>query len=278
MTAPNERKFLQWYGEHEYTGTGEIVDLGSWMGATVVPMACGLLNNPRAETRDKQVHAFDLFVWEDWMEPSVAGTELEGKYQPGESFVSEFESATEEWGSRVCTYAGDLTQTEWHGGPIEFLFVDAMKTWDLTNAILRNFFPHLMPGKSLVVHQDFVHYYTPWIHLVMYRLREFFTPRHHIPRTSSVVFSVEEAIPVDLLAPYSFDDFTADEIAAAFDHSRRIVPKTAWAGIKAADIMLDVHRGNLDRAADELGAVRRSSLRFDDNLQMVEQHLEETQA
>jgi hypothetical protein len=49
----------------------------------------------------------------------------------------------------------------WSEGPIEILFIDSAKTWDLVNAVLKGFGPHLVPGKSRIVLQDF---HFPWAH------------------------------------------------------------------------------------------------------------------
>jgi predicted O-methyltransferase YrrM len=42
MTCENELAFLRYYAENKYTGTGEIVDLGCWFGATSIALAQGL--------------------------------------------------------------------------------------------------------------------------------------------------------------------------------------------------------------------------------------------
>ena len=49
-------------------------------------------------------------------------------------------------------------------GPIKILLVDAMKSSELAKAITMNFFPSLLEG-VLLIHQDYKHYFTPWIHV-----------------------------------------------------------------------------------------------------------------
>ena len=50
------------------------------------------------------------------------------------------------------------------------------------------FFPALMSGASIIMHQDFAHWYTAWIHPIHYRLREYLEPLYDIPASGSMVF------------------------------------------------------------------------------------------
>src|SRR2546430_16771342 len=66
MTTRIEREFLENYARQTYSGAGEIVDLGSWLGSLTISLLEGLKKNPAAFTA-ASVHAYDLFAWEDWM-------------------------------------------------------------------------------------------------------------------------------------------------------------------------------------------------------------------
>ena len=91
--------------------------------------------------------------------------------------------------------SGDLSAIGWSGGPIEFLFVDAMKSWTLANSIVHDFYPALIPGSSIVVQQDFGSFYVYWLHLLTYRFREYFVPIYDLPCASSVAFKYVKQIP-----------------------------------------------------------------------------------
>ena len=166
MTTGTEQAWLENYGASAYRGVGEVVDLGCWLGSTTIPLVAGLLKNPSFVETDRKVQAFDLFKWFDWMNESAAGTELWRKYAEGDDFVAEFEKRIANHASRIDVRQGDLSAIGWDGGPIEFLLVDAMKGWDLANAIVRDFYPSLIPLQSLVFPHDFGNYFTPWIHLI----------------------------------------------------------------------------------------------------------------
>jgi len=274
MISMSERAYLQWFAKHVFENHGAIVDLGSWLGSTTIPLAMGLVQNAKVDPRLKCIFAYDSFIWRTWMEPNVAGTPLMGKYRDGESFLGEFEKRTESWRERIHVRAGDLLELDWDGGAIEFLLVDAMKSWDLANRVIKSFYPSLVPGRSRVFHQDFAHWFTPWIHLTHYRLRHYFVPEYDIPRSTSVVFRLREPMAPELLAGhYSADSFTADEVHAAFDYSMSVVGPDKRANVAAAKIMHFVHTGDLDQARRELEKCRAQVMDFASDLAFVEQRL-----
>lgn len=250
MTTPEEQAWLYWYAAREHQGRGAIVDLGCWLGASTVPLLAGLDANPAAAARASTVHAYDLFVWEEWMEDSVAGTRLAGRHRPGESFLPAFAERTAHWKDRLKVHAGDLCRESWPSGePIEILFNDAAKSWELANTVRREFLPGLVPGVSRLVEQDFAHYFTPWVHVLRHRLRDHLEPLLAIPYSGSMVFRVTREIPRELVQqPLHFADFDAEEVERAFAESLAMVDRPMRPNVWAARVMWEVHQGKLERA------------------------------
>jgi hypothetical protein len=262
MLSPWERVYLREFAKNDYLGEGAIVDLGCWLGASSVELAQGLRENPRPTARAGVIHAYDLFLWDaSWMNEvrTVQGTPLEGKYKDGDSFLDEYRQFTEPWKDSIRVYPSDLTVTSWSGGPIEFIFVDAMKSWSLANSIVRDFYSSLVPGISMVVHQDFGNFYVYWLHLVMYRLREYFQPAYDMPYASSVAFNYVKQIPESLLqAHYDLSLYSNDEIDAAFEYSRRLVGKVKQLHIAMAKLRCCFQKG--DRFHVDLAFIELSEL------------------
>jgi hypothetical protein len=255
MTTPTERAYCHWYARERYTGRGEVVELGSWLGSLTASLAIGLGENPRDAVQSQRVQAFDRFVWEPWMDEHehVVGTEVEGLYEPGESFRAEFEAQVAPWRARVDVHEGNIVQLGRHGGEIEFLLVDAMKSWETARAILKNFLSRLLPQVGLIMHQDFSHYFTYWIHLLMHRLQEYFELAYDVPDSSSAVFRLKRALPEALLVEnYSLASFSAAEIEAAFQHSLALVDPAKAPNIVAGKLFALIEKGELDRADREL--------------------------
>lgn len=274
MTTASERAYFQWYAQHCYSCAGVIVDLGCWLGSTTIPLAIGLEKNKKIRSKVRVLHAYDEFIWRPYMAVGVKGTNLEGKLQPGESFIQEFTSRIAPWKRQIVVHQGDLSQIKWEGGIIEFLLIDAMKSWDLTNNVIKSFFPALMPGVSLILHQDFAHWFTPWIHLVNYRLKEFFQLVYEVPRSGSVVLKLVKSIPQEILSEsFSFSSFSRAEVDAAFGHSFSLVSKEKYSDIAAAKVMFFLHAGDLVSAREELRKCRESELNFDSDLSVVEARL-----
>ncbi|MBD3161158.1 MAG: hypothetical protein GF346_03155 [Candidatus Eisenbacteria bacterium] len=262
MTSSEEQATFIRYAREEHRGIGEMVDLGCWLGSTTISLAKGWRDNPaRRDGEDRRIHAYDRFVWHPTMEPIVAGTELRGRWREGDLFLDEFERRVAPWRELIEVYPGDLREQDWIGRPIEFLLVDAMKSWELAGRIVRVFYPHLVPGASLVVHQDFGHDFTSWIHLLHYRFRDHFALHRDLPHSASTIFRFLEPIPPERLElPVSANSFTDEEIEAAFELSFSLVAERKRPEVAGAKVMAFYHRNDLDRAGREVERLRREGI------------------
>jgi glycosyltransferase involved in cell wall biosynthesis len=253
MTSNQEQVFLQDYGENIYSGQGEIIDLGCWLGSATISLAKGLEKNRRVALKYKRIHAYDLFTWHPYMEQTVKGTSLEGKYEQGDSFLDEFTRRISPWSPSIAVYSGDVIEIGWNGGAIEYLFVDAMKSWELTKSIFLNFYPHLMPMTSLVHYNDFAHYATAWIHLLIYKLKPYF--KHYCNLYQAAVFQYVNPLPKDTLIleldpPFSI--FSTEDVHQAFAYSMEICHEKLRPNIAAAKVMAFIYLGDIDQAKQEL--------------------------
>jgi hypothetical protein len=255
MTTPSERAYFRWHAQERFTGEGAAIDLGSWLGSTTAALAMGLDANRVPAARRATLHAYDQFLWEPWMD-IYADIVRDGQYSPGDTFLPEFERLVAPWRHRIEIHEGDLVQQTWSDGPIELLLIDAMKSWELAERIVREFYDGLIVGKGHVIHQDFGHWFTPWIHLISYRLRDHLVHVQDVDRAETVVFRLERPLSGRLngqkFGRTSFDDAEARE---AFEHSLRITGPEKHSGIHAASVMLWVHDRRLEEARKLLGTL-----------------------
>lgn len=208
-------------------------------GSSTAALACGLALNPRKAER--KIHAFDRFI-KSWS--TLPGEPLESIPQGGD-FFDHFSEATEPWRNLIQAYRCDITTFTWTGGPIEYLLVDLMKSWKTCQAVTELFFPCLLERDALVVHQDFLHYYTPWIHLVMFRLRNSLIPVFEVPESSTMVFRKEAPLGLDdCRQACVFDGVSCEEVEEAFAWSESIIAKNSKAGLRAAKAMFFCHYAN----------------------------------
>jgi len=274
MTALTEQQYLSSYGETGYKGIGEVVDLGCWLGSTTIPLTNGLLKNPHFRGTGRKLHSYDLFEWFDWMESSVAGSELAGRYREGDSFVDEFNKRIEPIADHVEVYAGDLNQIGWSGREIEFLLVDAMKGWDLAASITKDFYPSLIAGQSLVFHQDFAHHFTPWIHLIQWKLRDHFEYVEEVPNSQSVVFKcIRPIADEDVTYPWGFEMFSDPDVDAAFVYSMSLVSNEKKANVASAKVMWYLHQDRYEMAKETLASLLASGIELENDLKSVNELL-----
>lgn len=275
MTSKTEQDYFAEYGEKTYSGRGEIVDLGCWLGSTTIPLVKGLLKNPAFVESNRKVYAYDLFIWFEWMNSSTAGTRLAGKYKEGDNFVEEFRQRTKEFARYIEIREGDLKEIGWTGENIEFLLVDAMKNWDLANAIVRDFYPSLVPNESVILHQDFAHFFTPWIHLLQWTFRENFALVGEVPKSQSVIFRYKNKIAGELLnKDYSFASFSDAEVDAAFDYSLNLVSPEKLPNIAASKVMWFLHQNEREKAKNEFENLLKRGIPLEKDLLIVKEILE----
>jgi hypothetical protein len=216
-----ERKLLYQLARHNYTGEGAVVDLGSFCGASSCCLAAGLRDNPRAVGR--HVDAYDSFIASEPYLVDFVREQFGEPIEMGQSFAATFRRATAEFTDLIEVHAGDLLEQSWPSGkPIEILFVDVAKTLALSGRVLTEFFAHLTPGKSIVIHQDFYHPTAFYLPVVMDFLIDHFTIIEP-GRDWSVAFRLETPIPQDKLQVASHYKFSFAQQQSALRRMMRRV-------------------------------------------------------
>jgi hypothetical protein len=251
MCSPWERAWVRRCLACDYRGEGAVVELGTWLGAITLAIIRGLEDRP-----DAPVHVYDLFVSDD-IERRVAELPVRSWFADDTSFLNTYRERLGEGGTRVSIHEGDILEEAWDGGPIEFLFDDLAKTWDIWNHVRSTFYRDLIPG-AVLVEQDWVHACTPWIHLWHHRHRDHFELLGQVPRSGSVAFRVLRRLPDEALAADAFADYDDAEIAEAFIWAASFVGEPRRADVRGARAHLYTLFGDLDVATsicvDELAA------------------------
>lgn len=169
MLTHDERRLLHWLARDVWEGWGAIVDAGCFLGGSTVSFASGLQARTAAPASNgprPPIWSYDRFEAEQYMVdqgyfarwPSIRG---------GDSFRVAFDDLMGDFVRETRLCAGDITAEVWDGGPIEILFLDVLKTQELNDVVLSRFLPSLVPGRSVLVQQDYVHGMLPWIHVTM---------------------------------------------------------------------------------------------------------------
>lgn len=203
MIADEERRLLHALARDSYAGHGAIVDAGAFLGASTAALAGGLLDNPGvAAKREPAIHSYDRFIADsDYLVSFLRN--LGFAVTRGESFQPLFLSNIARYRNIVAVHAGDILAERWQLGPVEILFLDICKSPAINAHMIAEFFPHLIPGRSIVVQQDYHHPYLPWIHVTLEALAGSF---------EVVEERVGESIILRLAAP-----FDPERLRAAID-------------------------------------------------------------
>ena len=221
MLGLEERKLLYHLTRNTYTGEGAVVELGAFCGASTCCLAAGLRDNPGAAGH--RVHSYDSFIANEPYLVEFIAAEFGERIETGQSFAAIFRRATAEFADLIDVHAGDLLEQTWpSGSPIEILFVDVAKTLALSGKVIVEFFAHLIPGKSIVVHQDFYHPTAFYLPVVMDCLMDHFSIIEK-GRDWSVVFRLETAISREKLQAASLYKFSFAQQQAALRRMMRRV-------------------------------------------------------
>lgn len=209
LLSDDERQHLAWLARTRYSGWGEIVDLGAFLGSSAVCLATGA-----AERLKAPIKSYDVF--QNAALPPDLAVRPEFRCAAG-SFLPDFLSNLGSLRTYVEARVGDLLTMHWDGGPIELMHIDVWKSWELTAHVIREFFPHLRPG-SIIVHQDIKFQHGDWIQIAMGRLRDFFAPLTVDVFPSTMAFELIKPIPPELLeADYSEKSRWTPDVETHFD-------------------------------------------------------------
>ena len=61
MLSAQELELLYTLARDQYTGRGEIVDGGAFLGGSTLALANGLRDNRRVQDKNGRIHSYDLF-------------------------------------------------------------------------------------------------------------------------------------------------------------------------------------------------------------------------
>ncbi|MCK8465546.1 hypothetical protein MUY35_16925 [Aliiroseovarius sp. S1339] len=194
MLAGAEQKLYYWLTSNWTQDIGAVVDLGCFVGGSTARLAEGHL----AAGKRNWIHAYDRFKADERTKKTelyrkgIAAFKGTDTYWLAREFL-------EPWDDCITLHRGDIMSKSWDGDPIELLIMDAAKSADTTDGIAERFFPHLIPGQSLVVQQDYFYWRLPWIPVQMHRMSDWFKPVAFCP-DDTVIFLNTRQIDDEALA------------------------------------------------------------------------------
>jgi len=253
MLSPHERRLLYLLARDFAEDDAAIVDAGCFLGGSTVALLAGVRDRPEP-WRGEPVASYDLFRVEEYTiekffrdAPTV---------RRGDSFRGRFDANVLGFDVPHVVREGDITQIGWSGGAIDVLFLDVLKTWEINDAVLRDFFPSLIPGRSVIVHQDYGWGWLPWIPITVELMRDSVRLIDGM-RYGSHVFFLERDVPAELIA----DGVSGLDLATKIETIDRVIERSQGA-IRG---MMEIARTPLLAERDGREAARRDLERIDEH-------------
>lgn len=212
MLSMEEQKLYYWLTAFWAEGAGEIVDLGCFAGGSTARLAEG----QRVAGRARGVHAFDRFTAGEEVKAQILYAQGLAPFE-GEDILPLARDLLRPWAPTVTFHRGEIDRMTWEGGPIEILVMDASKAAETGDRMAEIFFPHLIPGQSLLVQQDYLHWSQPWVPAQMERLAAHFRPLAHAERDTMVFLceTVPSAAQLEAARTAAMEDTALDASLAS---------------------------------------------------------------
>jgi hypothetical protein len=195
MLSKVERRLLYALARDYAADDAAIVDAGCFLGGSTAALLAGVRDRPEP-WRGPPVASYDMFRVEPYMTEKFFAEDETAEL--GDSFRDRFDANVAGFDVPHVVYEGDITKIGWSGGPIGVLFLDVLKSWEINDAVLRDFFPSLVPGRSVIVHQDYGWGSNPWIPITVELMRGALDLIDWM-EWGSHVFLLERELPADLL-------------------------------------------------------------------------------
>ena len=194
---PDEKKLLYWLSSSYYRGQGLIVDAGAFLGGSALCFALGLEDNDSISDKARSgcIHSFDLFRYGEFVPDKWIP---KGELKVGDSFLHKYHNALRGKDHLTTIHPGDIARATWNC-PIEILFIDICKNKDSNDSVSKLFFPHIIPGETLLIQQDYFHTSRNiWIYATMELIKSKLEMLTHTGRNSVVYLIKEEISAADI--------------------------------------------------------------------------------
>lgn len=216
MLAEAEQCLYYWLTARWYRGAGAIVELGCFAGGSTARLAEGLRV---AGATGGLIHAYDRF------RVNEAGKRRHlypAGIPPfeGEDLLPLARRLLAPWQARVRLHPGPIEAQSWSGEVIELLIMDASKSTAAADRFAEMFYPSLIPGRSLVVQQDYLHWKQPWVAAQMELMAGAFEPVAHAPH-HTVVFRCRAPVTGAMLARGRVSGLDGARLTALLRRARR---------------------------------------------------------
>lgn len=157
MITDEEAQYYEYVGTM-FEGFGTAMELGPWLGKSTKHIIRGLQMNHQFSG---PLFVFDDFTWRSsWMDPHTPADLRRANHANFrdlfESFVKDIKSDLQIQTAKIVDYEGNehLPKIAWSGQPIEIMYVDCGRTFEVNEEWYKIFSGNFIPDVTLLVLQD----------------------------------------------------------------------------------------------------------------------------
>jgi hypothetical protein len=197
MMSEPERYLLYNLARRYYRGLGRIVDAGIFLGGSTQCFADGLRENERTAGAcarfGRPILSLERAIVSPTMPGFFARHGFGQHYVKGDSFADLLGQIIEPHRDLAELRIGDIKEVGAVDAPIEILFLDVLKNAKIAQFAFNEYYPNLIPGRSIVIQQDYFFDGLPFIKVYQEHLGPYFEYLGEVG--SSAVFRCIAKVP-----------------------------------------------------------------------------------
>jgi hypothetical protein len=211
MIHPDECRMLYTLARDYFSGAGRIIDGGAFLGMSSLSLGSGLRD--RGYKKEPVIDAFDMFIISGYSVQHYCDQRgwFRKKMKEGDNIRRFYERNIAPVAGYISVHEGDLLKMPWKSGPIEILFSDISKSWELNDHIIKNWITALIPETGILIQQDQVQEYHVWVAITMEILADYFETIDYT-QFSSMVYRLKSEIPAHVLEKCMHANITKEEM------------------------------------------------------------------
>lgn len=243
MISESEKKYLYWLTSQCFTGTGAVVEFGTWLGRSTLALSAGLKERGDRTT----LYCFDSYEWIEAFNQQGKSAGLDLKQ--GDDFQPYFFKNVLPYYNYINSTKVSIGKAIWNNGAIEILFLDAPKNRQDISKVLYVFGKYLIPDFSIVVMQDYLYAPSYSIATVVGANLDKLELCHTVTGTSTASYTVTGSFDLPSIpSDWNFTTWSNERILQVWEKILVNLPEVPRGFLEPGLSMLFYDRGEIDLA------------------------------
>lgn len=234
MTTTGEKELLYKLARHHYRGTGSIIDAGLFLGASTNAFGWGIRHGPAYGHLkvERPIKAYEIAIWhsagfDKYLANPIAQEALGAiRYKDGDDYFPTLRRLLAEHDELIEYNIGDIVKLAHSEGEIEIAFYDCLKNYERDWAAFKAFAPNFVPGRTIVVQQDYFYEDALDNKIRQEFLSDYFEYLGAV--ATSAVFMLKAEIPREFFVADPLPTLTAERTVELLENAAARIPVSAF--------------------------------------------------